>query len=535
MADVDIVIKAKDDASRQLEGIQNRMQSMSKSFKIAGGIMMGVGAGITASLGMAMKAAAEEQAGITRMAVAMRNMGIDYEKVKGSLEAWIDAQQQKTSVADDAQRESLSQLITMTGDLAKAQDLLTIGMDIAAGTGKDLASVTSTLGYALAGNWGMVNRMIPGIADLATEEERWLALRERFVGQAEAYGQTMAGQFELLQNNIGDIKESIGGLIAEALTPLVGRVQAIVQNIKPWVEQHRELLSVIVPLTGVVGGVLMPLGLMVALLPSLARGLEVAARAVVGLKLATIEYTAIALASLALMYGVFNFVRSLKGEAYMAPTIGETIFGQIKQDVTALYGKLKELMPDMQSDIQATTETTKGLSQEWGDYAGTIEDAKRRIAEFGDEGKKSVEKVSSAIEKTTYNMLENQKVLAGWAMDWGTKLTGITKVMVESGFTQWYSWAEAGFPGLPKGMWAMPTPEGGVIGGMPQFPPQAYIPGYEGGGVIERTGLIYAHRGEVMLPQGTKILAPVQITLNGRVLADELIEIIGDRAALQGG
>jgi len=238
-AEIAVLVSAKDEASRQLKGITGQIQNMSKQFKIAGGIMMGAGAGITAALGSAMKAAAEEEAGIVRLSTAMHNMGIEYDQVKDSLEGWIDAQQQKTAIADDEQRESLAQLITMTDNLAEAQDLLTVAMDMSAARGEDLSSATSKLGYALSGNWGMVERMIPALKAAQTEEEKWMMLRQMFAGQAEAYGQTMAGQMKLMQHNLSDLKESIGAVVSEAVAPAIGRLSDFIRNLK---ETNPELL-----------------------------------------------------------------------------------------------------------------------------------------------------------------------------------------------------------------------------------------------------------------------------------------------------
>jgi len=274
MANVlEVVVQARDEASRQLEGISGKIESMKRQLRIAGGIMAGAGAGITAALGMATKAAAEEEAGIIKLATAMKNMGISYDEVRDSLEAWIDAQQQKTAVADDAQRESLATLIGMTGDLAQAQDLLTLAMDMAAGTGKDLSSTTTLLGYALAGNWGMVNRLIPAMKNAQTEEERWAMLRKLFAGQAEAYGRSMAGQMQLLKNNIGDVKEAIGKIIAEAIAPLSEKSGPLLTSIKAWIAEHPQLVRWITLAAAALGMILLPLGTFLIMLPMLTAGI----------------------------------------------------------------------------------------------------------------------------------------------------------------------------------------------------------------------------------------------------------------------
>jgi hypothetical protein len=253
VAEIELVVNGKDEASKMLEGVRGKIDAMSKQMAIAGGVMVGAGVAITGALAMAMKAAAEEEAGIVRLSTAMGNMGIVYDEVSGSLEDWIDAQQQKTAIADSEQRDSLASLIRLTGDLTQAQDLLTLAMDVAVGTGKDLANATTLIQYAVGGNWGMLERYIPALKQAKDEEEKWMLLRELFAGQAEAFGATMEGQMQLLQHNIGDIKETIGALVSEQMAPLIATAQEWVVTVKQWVSENPALTEALTKLIGLVG------------------------------------------------------------------------------------------------------------------------------------------------------------------------------------------------------------------------------------------------------------------------------------------
>lgn len=271
--EISILLKARDEATKQLEGITGKIEGMSRTFKIAGAGMVAAGSAITGMLGMAVKAAAKEEVGIVKLSTAMKNMGLSYETVQGSLEQWIDTQQQKTAVADDEQRDALSQLIRMTGDLEEAQDKMTLAMDIAAGTGRDLAGANQMVMYAMGGNWGMVERYIPALKMATTEEEKWAKLREMFAGQAEAYGATMSGQMQLLKNNIGDVKEAIGGIIADAIAPLSKHLSNILPQVKAWIAEHPGLVKAITLATAAFGLILIPLGAFLIMLPMLIAGI----------------------------------------------------------------------------------------------------------------------------------------------------------------------------------------------------------------------------------------------------------------------
>ena len=315
--ELEVVLKAKDELGRVLDQTNTRIQNMSHGMKIAGGIMTGAGIAIVGALGLAVKAAAEEEAGINRLRVAMQNVGLSYDDNRESLEALIDATQQKTAVGDTEQRASLSSLILMTKDLNKALDLNAVAMDVAAGTGKDLASVTTLIGYALSGNWGMVTRMIPALKAASTEEERWIMLRQMFAGQAEAYGKTVAGQFELLQHNIGDLKEAIGSV----LLPVVSQITEKVQNFVRWLKELDPKvvdIGVKVALLGgafaLVGG---PMLIVVSMLPKLITGFVAVKGAVMSASSMMLRYVApllaVAYASDQASVAVKNLVAWLSG------------------------------------------------------------------------------------------------------------------------------------------------------------------------------------------------------------------------------
>lgn len=236
MAELNILMRLKDEATRQLNNFTKQLGMSSQQMRTMGFGMVGVGVAIAGGLGLAVKAAADEEKGIIRLRTAMRNMGMEYDAVRNSLEDWINTQQYKTTIADSDQRNALSDLILMTGNLTEAQDLLTLAMDMSIGMGKDLASVTATLGYAIAGNWGMVNRMLPAMANIIEEEEKWLFLRNAFAGSAEAYGKSVAGSFDTIKNSLSDVMENMGTVLLPTVqkgTDLIIKFLTEIKNMSP--------------------------------------------------------------------------------------------------------------------------------------------------------------------------------------------------------------------------------------------------------------------------------------------------------------
>lgn len=269
---VELVIKAVDEASGTLSGIGGKIEGMSAQLKQAG-IAMGVaGAAITGALALSLKAAAAEEAGIQKLSVSLKNVGINYDDVKKSLEGTIAATQKKTAVADDAQRESLSFLVAITKDLSKALELNTIAMDLARWKGIDLSTAADIIGKVYSGNMGTLSRYGIVLKEGATATEALAQIQAMAGGQAEAYGKTMAGQMSLIRANLGDLQESIGSILSTALLPLVEKINNVITRMKEWTEAHPQLTKMIILTAAVLGPLLTLVGGFLVLLPSLVQG-----------------------------------------------------------------------------------------------------------------------------------------------------------------------------------------------------------------------------------------------------------------------
>jgi hypothetical protein len=101
----------------------------------------------------AVKAAIEDEKAQALLGKTLQNTtGATQEQIK-AVEAVIDAQSRQTGVADDQLRPSLQRLLVSTKDIAQAQKLQTLALDIAAGSSRSLAEVTEILAKASDGNY----------------------------------------------------------------------------------------------------------------------------------------------------------------------------------------------------------------------------------------------------------------------------------------------------------------------------------------------------------------------------------------------
>lgn len=190
----------------------------------------------------AVKAFAEDDAAAQKLAKTLRNVtGATDSQVK-SVEEFITKTSIAAAVADDELRPALDALARGTGKVAKAQDLLGLALDISAGTGKDLQTVSDALSKAYNGNFKALKALDPALAKLiddgASADEVFGALAKTFEGQASTAANTAQGKMKGLSIRFGELKEKIG----EAVLPLVDRLLPAFEKFASWATDNTGLL-----------------------------------------------------------------------------------------------------------------------------------------------------------------------------------------------------------------------------------------------------------------------------------------------------
>jgi hypothetical protein len=135
-----------------------------------------------------------------------------------------------TGVADDELRPALGRLVRSTGDITKAQDLLSTALDISTATGKPLETVANALGKAYDGNTAALGKLGIGLsaAELKTMDFTQVQgkLSELFGGAAARNADTYAGRIARMQVAFNEAKETIGF----ALLPILEKLMGFINN-----------------------------------------------------------------------------------------------------------------------------------------------------------------------------------------------------------------------------------------------------------------------------------------------------------------
>jgi len=232
------------------QSVKKAGTSMGDNFKKVG-IAAGISAGaMVAGLGMATKAAADEEVGIEKLRQALANAGVSYDDNRAAIEGVIAAQQNKTKYGDGEQRDALAALIGVTGDYQKSLDLMGLTMDVATAKNMDLTSAAEVVGRVSEGNTSILGRYGVQLKEGATSTEALTALTQKFGGQAEAAGQTASGMFAQLQNTMSDMMEEIGAAILPLLKEMLDIFKSLLAEVdlKPIIEAVTSLAKQALPI-----------------------------------------------------------------------------------------------------------------------------------------------------------------------------------------------------------------------------------------------------------------------------------------------
>jgi len=218
-----------DTANKQFKKLETSGQraasSVRKAAVPAGLALLALGAAAFDSA----KAAMEDAAAQSLLTGQLDRVTGASDRAISGVDEYITKLSMATGIADDQLRPALGKLATATGSLTKAQDLLSLSLDIAAQTNKPLEAVTTTLGKAYGGNLGAIKKLIPGFDEAIIKSKDFGRAQEELAlltgGAAAEASETAAGKMRKFGVTIDETKEAIGA----ALLPIIEKVLPFLQ------------------------------------------------------------------------------------------------------------------------------------------------------------------------------------------------------------------------------------------------------------------------------------------------------------------
>jgi hypothetical protein len=244
-ADLDGLRKGTKGASDEVEGFGAKL---GKFGKIAGAAFAAAGVAAAAYAGKLLidgvKSAIEDEAAQAKLATTLGNVTGATAAQIAAVESQITKTSLLTGLTDDELRPSFERLVRSTKDSEEALKLQQLAIDIAAGSGKSLESVTNALGKGIDGSTASLGKLGIGLtaAQLKTMsmDEITAQLAATFGGQASEKADTFQGKMQRLQVAFSEGKETVGAFVLDAITPMVS---GFVNNVIPAVQKLSEELG----------------------------------------------------------------------------------------------------------------------------------------------------------------------------------------------------------------------------------------------------------------------------------------------------
>ena len=226
LGDVDNLNKSLKTATADVETFGDKMGKVGKMVGAAFVAAAAAAGAYAVKIGIeGVKAAIEDEKAQTQLALALEN-------ATGATNAQIAATEQSilkmslaTGVADDQLRPALGRLVRSTGDITKAQDLLTTALDISTATGKPLETVANALGKAYDGNTAALGKLGIGLSSAELKTMSFTDVQGKltslFGGAAAANAETYAGRIARVKVAFDEAKETVGFALLPILEKLI--------------------------------------------------------------------------------------------------------------------------------------------------------------------------------------------------------------------------------------------------------------------------------------------------------------------------
>lgn len=179
-----------------------------------------------------LKAFAEDEAAANRLATSVKNLGLAF--AQPEIDRYISKLEDSAGIADDQLRPAFQALLTTTGSLTKAQELLGLAVEGSRGSTYDLTTVAQDLANAYVGNTKGLKKYNLGLTQATLKTLSFTDVQKKFQqqfsGANAAYLATYAGQMEVLSVAAGNAQERIGKGLVNALI-LAGGKDRDVQDV----------------------------------------------------------------------------------------------------------------------------------------------------------------------------------------------------------------------------------------------------------------------------------------------------------------
>lgn len=311
-----------------LSGVGDTIASVGKQAAIFTGI---VGGGVVLAAKASVDAFNESAVAMEQTKAVLISTGGAAGVTADQIDELTASMQENTPISDEASRSAANMLLTFTNigkDVFDKTAITVADMATAMNGGgtpsmEQMRNQAMQLGKALQDpdtGLGALHRVGVNVEDLKKkftdsmpiQEKQKLILQElgsEFGGSAARATETFAGQMQMLGNKVNDIQEKIGGLITQALMPLVdwfddivssdqvttlleqltaafNSLMPILKQVGDWISTHQELVKTFLEGLAIGLGALLVIGTITILITTLLNPMTLLVAAIIGLYMA---------------------------------------------------------------------------------------------------------------------------------------------------------------------------------------------------------------------------------------------------------
>jgi prefoldin subunit 5 len=256
LADVDDLNKKLKQADQDVGGFTGQLEKFGKMAAAAFAAAAAAAAAYAGKLAVdGVKAAIEDEAAQKRLAQALEAAtGATVKQIQAT-ETYISKMQLATGVSDTELRSAMGRLALSTNDVTKAQELLSLALDISKARGIPLEAVANALGKAFDGQTTALARLGLGLSSAELKGKSFNDIQDQlnknFGGAAAAAAETYQGRIDRLKQAFAEFQENVGykiipiledfiNLIVNNVIPNIGKFISIFKPVADAIERNKE-------------------------------------------------------------------------------------------------------------------------------------------------------------------------------------------------------------------------------------------------------------------------------------------------------
>jgi hypothetical protein len=233
-------------AQKDIAKLQKRIDAFGKkalkNFAVAGA----AAGAFAVKIGVdAVKGAVADEKAQAALALTIRNTTSATEEAIAANSKFLDILELQVAVDNDELMPALQRLVTATGDLTQAQNLLKLSTDVAVLSGKDLGTVTAAISKAINGQFGALTKLGLPIDAVALKQKDLNKILNDYAkiskGAAYAAANTTAGRLKVLALSYNQVIDKLGYILLPYILEFVDYLTGpggLIASLDEWIETN---------------------------------------------------------------------------------------------------------------------------------------------------------------------------------------------------------------------------------------------------------------------------------------------------------